>query len=135
MQIDLVTGKVQVDIYEGNGSSRYKSYLIKPLHSLVLDKRSGTLKNLKIPDSFYKYWQQGIYEFKNEPFAKLAIKIERIYGVKVIFEEKDLKECTFTGAFFVDSNIYTIMETFRRASRVQFEYSIDKNQIYLKREK
>lgn len=132
LQVDLVTGKVQFDIYNPNGSEKYKSHVLNPLHSLVLDKTSGVLKNMKIPDSFYKYWQEGIYEFKNESFADLAKKIERIYGVEVIFGNADLKENKFTGAFFIDSNIYTIIETFKRASKTPFEYIIDKNRIYIK---
>ena len=135
LQVDLVNGEVQLDVYEGNNSSKYKSYQLKPLHSLVLDKTSGIIENINIPDSFYKYWQEGIYEFNHESFAELAKKIERIYGVKVIFKNDDLKEYTFTGAFFIDSNIYTIMETFRRASKIPFEYQFDNNQIYLKHEK
>ncbi|QGY46956.1 DUF4974 domain-containing protein [Maribellus comscasis] len=135
VQVDLITGKVQLDVFEEIGSDKYKSYQLKPSYSLVLDKTSGSLKNYKIPDSFYKYWQQGIYEFKNESFVSLAKKIDRIYGIKVIFEDNTLKGCTFTGAFFLDSNIYTIIETFRRASSIPFEYTIDNNQIYLKREK
>ena len=131
IQVDLVKGKVQLDVFNGNGTGNYKSYLLEPLHSLVLDKTSGILNNVKIPDSFYKYWQEGIYEFKNEPFAGLAKKIKRIYGVEVIFNNKSLGESTFTGAFYIDSNIYTIIETFKRASGIPFEYTIEKNKIYI----
>ena len=132
VQVDLVNGKVQLDVYNGKDVDNYKSYILNPLHSLVLDKTSGKLENIEIPDSFYKYWQEGIYEFKNESFASLARKIERIYSVEVIFEDTDLMKNTFTGAFFIDSNIYTIIETFKRASRTPFDYSIDKNKIYIK---
>jgi transmembrane sensor len=130
MQIDLVTGKVQLDFIEGNGLN--KSVTLAPLHSLVLDKTSGNLTSMEIPDSFYKDWMEGVYEFKDEKLENLAKKIERIYGVEIIFEGKDIKEQKFTGAFFIDSNIYTIIETFKRASKTPFEYTIDKNKIYLK---
>ncbi len=135
VQVDLVTGKVQLDVYGNNGTGSHKSYILKPLHSLVFDRASGALKNQEIPDSFYKYWQEGIYEFENEPFLNLAKKIERIYGVEVIFENKGMKGNKFTGAFFVDSNIYTIIETFKRASKIPFEYTIDKKRVYIKNKK
>lgn len=135
VQVDLVKGKVEFDINKGNNFETYKSIILNPLHSVVLDKTSGNLKNLRIPDSFYKYWQEGIYEFENETFEALAKKIERLYSVKVIFENQEIKKQKFTGAFFIDSNIYTIIETFKRASKTPFEYTIDKNQIYLKLKK
>ncbi len=135
VQVDLITGKVEFVINEGNSFENYKSYILDPLHSLVLDKTSGNLKNLKIPDSFYKYWREGIYEFKDETFENLAKKIERLYSVEVIFENQDIRTQKFTGAFFIDSNIYTIIEAFKRASKKPFEYTIDKNKIYIKRKK
>ena len=134
VQVDLVSGKVEFNVKE-EGSNTYKSYILNPSHSLVLDRLSGNLKNLKIPDSFYKYWQEGIYEFNDETFEDLAKKIERLYSVKVIFETQDVRTQKFTGAFFINSNIYTIIETFKRASKTPFEYTIDKNKIYIKRKK
>jgi ferric-dicitrate binding protein FerR (iron transport regulator) len=131
VQVDLVAGKVQLDVFSDKDNNEYKSYVLKPNHSLVLDKTSGSLNIAKTPDGFYKYWQEGIYEFKNESFAGLAKKIERIYSVNIIFENKTLSEKKFTGAFFIDSNIYTIIETFKRASDTPFNYTIDKNRIYI----
>lgn len=134
VQVDLVSGKVEFDVKEEN-SNLYKTYTLNPLHSLVLDKLTGNLKNLKIAGSFYKYWREGIYEFKDETFEDLAKKIERLYSVEVIFENQDIRKQKFTGAFFIDSNIYTIIETFKRASKTPFEYIIDKNKIYINRKK
>jgi ferric-dicitrate binding protein FerR (iron transport regulator) len=133
VQVDLVSGKVQMDIQDKAGN--YKSYSLKPLHSLVLDKTSGSLRNnIKIPDGFFKYWQEGVYEFKDESFDSLAQKIERLYSVTIVFEDSRLKQSAFTGAFHIDSNIYTIIETFKRASIIPFNYEIKKNKIYIKRE-
>lgn len=133
VQVDLVSGKVQMDIQDKTGN--YKSYPLKPLHSLVLDKTSGSLKkNIKIPDGFFKYWQEGVYEFKDESFESLAQKIERLYSVKVVFEDNRLRQSVFTGAFHIDSNIYTIIETFKRASHIPFKYEIEKDKICIKRE-
>ncbi len=132
IHVNLVTGKVQIDVADKKQNGNYKSYMLQPLHRLVLNKASGNLTYSEIPDSFYKYWKEGIYEFKNESFESLAKKIERIYSVKIIFEDTIVNHRTFTGAFHIDSNIYTIMETFKRACVKPFEYSIDKNRIYLK---
>jgi transmembrane sensor len=132
IQVDLISGKVQMDVGERNGSGNYKPYPLQPLHRLVLDRTSGDLDYLKIPDGFYKYWKEGKYEFRNESFEILAKKMERIFSVDIIFEDSIITNRTFSGAFYTKSNIYTIMETFKRASAKPFEYRIDKDRIYLK---
>jgi transmembrane sensor len=130
IQVDLVSGSVQMDISTGKG--KYESITVKPSHSLVFDKTSGKLTRARIPDGFYSYWQKGIYSFKDEHFESLAKKIERIYGVEVIFEDDGLKQRTFTGTFGIDDNIYTMLEVFKRASARPFEYRMDKKRIYIK---
>ncbi len=132
IQVDLISGKVAMEVNEKKGSGNYKSYALQPLHRLMLNKTSGDLNSSKIPDSFYKYWKEGKYEFRNEPFEQLAKKMERIFSVHVIFEDSMINSRTFSGAFYTNSNIYTIMETFKRASAKPFEYRIDKDRIYLK---
>jgi len=130
MQVDLVSGKVQMDISAGKGN--YESFTVKPFHSVIYDKTSGKLTQAGIPDGFYNYWQKGIYTFKDERFESLATKIERIYGVEVIFEDEGIKERPFTGTFGIDDNIYTMMEVFRRASARPFKYRMEKKRIYIK---
>lgn len=131
VRVDLVSGKVQMDVNDGKRPGTYQSYYLEPLHSLVLDRTSGKLRESAIPDGFYKYWQEGIYEFKNESFYSLAVRMERIYGVKVVFDDNNISQRTFTGAFRIDSNIYTIMETFKRASGKPFKYTMDNKRIYI----
>lgn len=129
-QIDLVSGSVRFEFPNNKGG--YQACLLDPLFSLIYDKASGNLRKAPIVDSFYKYWQNGVFEFRNETFGNLAKKMERIYSVKISLEDSSICRTTFTGAFHIDSNIYTIMETFRRASSVPFDYNIDKDQIFIK---
>lgn len=132
IQVDLVSGKVQMDVYNGKGSENYKSVVLQPSHSLVLDKTSGKLSKSKIPDGFFKYWQEGIYRFKDESFISLAKKINRIFGVELIFEDEIIKNRTFTGTFNIDDNIYTMMEVFKQASGEPFDFRVKRNKIYIK---
>jgi transmembrane sensor len=135
IQVDLISGKVQMDVSDGKGSENYKSTVLKPLHSLVLDKTSGKLSRSKIPDGFFKYWQEGMYQFKDESFVNLAKKIDRIFGVELIFEDERIKNRTFTGTFNIDDNIYTMMEVFRQASGEPFDFRVKRNKIYIKSRK
>jgi ferric-dicitrate binding protein FerR (iron transport regulator) len=132
IQIDLISGKVHMEVEQRNGSGKFKTYELKPLHRLIIDRTTGEPGYALIPDGFYKYWKEGKYEFRNEPFEILAKKMERIFSVEIIFEDSLINNRTFSGTFYTKSNIYTIMETFKRASAKPFEYRIDKDRIYLK---
>ena len=132
IQVDLVSGKVQMDISERKGTNHYKSVVLKPLHSFVLNKTSGKLSRSKISVSFFKYWQEGVYQFEGETFVSLAKKIERIFGVEIIFENELIKNRTFTGTFNIDDNIYTMMKVFRHATGKPFDFKVEGNKIYIK---
>lgn len=130
VQIDLVSGKVEFDVPDEK--NKYRSYSLDPMQRLTLDQSSGNITKAEISDSFYSYWKMGTYEFKNEPFEELAKKIERLYNVKIIFDDPAFKERTFTGTFNIDDNIYSLMEVFRRASSIPFEFEIERDKILIK---
>ncbi|WP_319501438.1 FecR domain-containing protein [uncultured Draconibacterium sp.] len=131
VKAELVSGKIQFDVHSDEAKDGYKSFMVKPMHSLVYDKASGKVYESIIPDGFHDYWQKGIYRFRNERFDSLAAKIARIYNVDIIFGEEELKTRTFTGTLSVDDNIYTLMEVFKSASGKPFEYYFDSGKIYI----
>jgi ferric-dicitrate binding protein FerR (iron transport regulator) len=130
VRTDLIEGKIQFDIANGRGG--YHSYLVKPLHSLVLDKTSGNISEMKVPDGFYDYWHKGIYEFRNETLEDLAMKIDRIYNTQIIFEDESIKAKRFTGTISIDDNIFTFIEAVKSTSIEPIDYRYEKNNLYIK---
>jgi ferric-dicitrate binding protein FerR (iron transport regulator) len=133
IKAELVSGEIQFDTKENDDDDEFQSYLMSPSQSLVFDKTSGTISESSIKDSFYDYWLNGVYQFKDELFEELAKKIERIYNVKVTFEEESLKKRLFSGTLSPDDNIYTLMEVFRSATGEPFTYTREGNHILIKR--
>jgi transmembrane sensor len=133
IKAELISGQIQFDIKEKNQANLFHTYLMKPSQSLAFDKSTGKISQSKVEDSFYKYWINGVYEFKDETFEELAKKIERVYNVKVNFEEENLKKQLFSGTLSINDNIYTLMEVFKRASGEPFNYKYEGNNIYIKR--
>ncbi|MGQ8335542.1 FecR family protein [Sunxiuqinia sp. A32] len=131
VKADLISGQIQFDIKEEDRDDRFHSYLMKPSQSLVFNKDSKKLLESNVSDNFYDYWINGVYEFKDETFERLAKRIERIYNIKLIFKDELLKKRYFTGSLSIDDNIYTMMEAFRRASSESFEYYSQGNQIII----
>jgi ferric-dicitrate binding protein FerR (iron transport regulator) len=133
IKTELISGQIQFDVKERNQTNKFHSCLMKPSQSLTFDKSSGKLSQSRIADSFYNYWLNGVYEFRNETFVELARKIERIYNVQVTFEEEILKKRLFSGTLSINDNIYTLMEVFKRASGEPFIYTHEGNHIYIGR--
>jgi len=133
VRTELVSGRILFQVHSGKDDNHYTSYEVKPLHSLVLDKTSGKLFDSEIPEGFYNYWQNGIYEFTNESLESLAQKIDRIYNMQIVFEDNSLKTKRFSGVISINDNIFTFMEAIKRTSVVPIEYRYDSNKIFIKR--
>jgi ferric-dicitrate binding protein FerR (iron transport regulator) len=70
--------------------------------------------------------------FNQEPFERVAEKMERWYGVTFYFEEDDLKKEVFTGSFSKE----TLEESLKALQfSYPFDYVIKKNEVFIKRKK
>lgn len=132
IKTELISGAIQFDIGENKQTDKFQSHVLKPSQSLVYNKTSGRLVESKISDNFYQYWLNGVYEFKDEAFEDLAVKIDRIYNVKITFEDEIFKKRLFSGTLTISDNIYTLMEVFAKASANPFTYTHNGNIIYIK---
>lgn len=133
IKAELVSGEVQFDVRDENHTDKFLSYLMKPSQSLVFNKISRKLTESTISDDFYKYWIDGVYEFKDEALEDLAVKIERIYNIKIIIEDSSLKRRPFSGTLSINDNIFTLMEVFAKASGEPFRYVHKGNKIFIKK--
>lgn len=70
----------------GNGSPRYK------VSTIVSDSANGVLP-VEIA------WVSNRLVFKNETFEEVAFKMEKWYGVKIVFRQESLKKEILAGAF------------------------------------
>ena len=129
---DLLTGKIQLDIKTGKGVGSYKSFFVKPAHSLVYNKPSGDITTSVIPDGVLNYWKDGLYKFQNESLESLAKKIYRYYNVEIVFKDDYIKTKCFSGSISMHDNIFTFMEAINRTSLEPIDYKYENNKIYIK---
>ncbi|HET6557746.1 MAG TPA: FecR family protein [Prolixibacteraceae bacterium] len=130
VETSLISGSVEFDSHrEVNGQSKF---MLEPGYSLFYDKKSNKLTREKIQSSYYQYWENGVYAFKEESFESLAIKIKRIFNVEIIFKDEMLKNKKYTGTIGINDNIYLFMEAIRRTSVEPIEYQYNKNIINVK---
>lgn len=130
IETSLISGSVEFDCNkEVNGKSKY---MIEPGISLFYDKNNNTVTTEKIKTSYYQYWENGVYAFKEESFEDLAVKIKRIFNVEIIFKDEYLKKKRYTGTISINDNIFLFMEAIRRTSVEPIVYEYNKNIINVK---
>jgi ferric-dicitrate binding protein FerR (iron transport regulator) len=130
IETSLIAGSVEFDCSDMvNGKSKY---MIEPGNSLFYDKRNNTVTTQKIQSSYFQYWENGVYAFKEETFEDLAVKIKRIFNVEIVFKDKYLKNKKYTGTISINDNIFLFMEAIRRTSVEPIEYEYNKNIINVK---
>lgn len=130
IETSLISGSVEFDCNRQiNGQSKF---IIEPGISLFYDKTNNTVNTEKIQTSYYQYWENGVYAFKEETFESLAVKIKRIFNVEIIFQDEYLKKKTYTGTISINDNVFLFMEAIRRTSVEPIEYEYNKNIINVK---
>jgi ferric-dicitrate binding protein FerR (iron transport regulator) len=130
----LIKGKI---IFETDYKLGGESYELTPGFSLNYDINKDQLSKQQIESTFYDYWKNGNYSFKNESLENLARKIYRIYNIRIVFENDFLKHKTYTGTLSINDNIFTFIEAIKRTSMqpIEYQYDYNKNIIYLKTER
>jgi transmembrane sensor len=126
MEASLVTGRIELIL-----NNRVLSEMT-PGTRIFFNRETGKLSAGNFEPAFYEYWKKGEYSFKDKTFGELAQIMKRIYNVDIIFSKDDLSEKRFTGSMGSEDNIYTLLEIFKKSSSTGFNYSIDKNKIYVK---
>ena len=130
IETSLLSGSVAFQYKnEDNGNAEVK---LDPGYSLFYSKQDNHISTQKIQSSYYQYWENGVYAFKDERLDNLSVKIKRIFNVELVFENKFLSSKTYTGTISINDNIYVFMEAIRRTSVEPIEYKFNKNIIYVK---
>ena len=87
----LVEGSVRV----GNESN---STLLNVGEKVTYHKENGTLTKSPISDMReVDFWRKNMLIFNSASMAEIATTIERMYGVKVVFDSEKTKKTLFTG--------------------------------------
>ncbi len=71
-------------------------------------------------------WVENRLIFDDEPFAEVALKLERFYGVRIIIADNKLQQLHMTGTF-VNETIEQALEALQLSS--SFHYRISQNTV------
>ncbi len=94
--------------------------LVRPLDKLTVEKDV----NIEV----YTSWKDNRMVFEREKMADLAVKLERIYDVKIIFKDSELKEYHLSGSLEQET-LVQLLDAVRLA--IPLDYSFENDKIVL----
>ncbi len=127
----LEEGQIGIAINSDGGDST-KELLMEPNQQAIWYNANSSLQKKEIvikkgiDISSYTAWKDGILIIKGESLKDLAVKLERRYGVKIVFSNDQVKSIRFTGTL-KNETVEQAMELIRLVSNVEF--SIRENVI------
>lgn len=121
MTVALVEGKVDV-------KSGHETYHIIPGQQLLLNKPDNRIYLQNFDKEEVTGWVRNNLVFRNVPFYEAATKLERIYNVKMIFQNKNIAN-QMLWATFDNEPITQILQTIKIATGIK--YKIEGRIIYI----
>lgn len=129
---------VNVTLVEGNVNIQDKNGKVltnlNPNQKALYNISSKSLDVKNVDTDFYSLWKQGIYSMDNETLADISIRLERLYNVIFIFEDKELEEIEFSGSILKNKPIEQILDVLKYTSGIDYRIVLhnDKpNEIHL----
>ncbi len=127
--------KVETTLEEGRVSIKTihnrKAYMLTPGRKLTYYKDQKKVARVPVETYLYTSWVDGIYRFKDETFAEISRKLERMYDVAIAIENDELKHYRYTGDFSKNQSIEQVLEIIRVTTR--FNYSIKERNVIIRK--
>ena len=125
IETTLVEGKVMADL-AGNEA------MMLPKERISYDKTTGRIdKETILDEDRLVPWMQNKIFFQHDTMEKIGKILERTYGVKVIIEEEEVRNYSFTG-HISNSSLKTILDVIAASSSLSYTISGDTIRIYKK---
>lgn len=121
----LVEGKVSTEAGE-------YSQVLYPYHEALYDKASGYIKVSEVADRLHAIpWLKDEIFFDNDSLEEIAVMLERMYNVNVVFSCEDVKAYSYTG-LIRNNSLQNVLELISSTSPVGYRMTSDTIKFYLK---
>lgn len=107
-----------------------KDVVLKPGAMGAFNKSKETVVTKSVNTAIYTSWVHGDIVFRNTSFDNLVTKLERLYNVTIINNNKSIANQTFNASINVDKeSIEEVLSYFQKV--YQLEYKIVNNKIVI----
>lgn len=119
----LLEGKVKAEV---SGQST----VLKPNQLAVYDKTQNVMNTSIVKDELHPVpWMQNGLLFENESLADIAVTLERMYNVRVVFADECVKDYSYTG-FIKNNSLPNVLELISGTSPVKHTMTTDTITLY-----
>lgn len=112
--ITLMQGNIEVDCAQSSSSVHMAQG-----SALSVNTRTGDMQMYDVPESRYPAWFKGEYNAYNETLAQIALDLERIYDVDIVFRNKSLENQVFYLSIVDASSIDDVLSALSRSGKVR----------------
>ncbi|MGQ1788183.1 FecR family protein [Saccharicrinis sp. GN24d3] len=130
VNVTLVKGNVNIKNKDGKVLTN-----LNPNQKASYNISQKSLNIRKTDINFYTLWMQGIYSMDDENLADIALRLERWYDVKFVFDDKEVENIKFSGDILKNKPLEQILNVFKYSSGIEYQIVLhnDKpNEIHLK---
>ncbi|MEZ4970776.1 MAG: DUF4974 domain-containing protein [Flavobacteriaceae bacterium] len=126
-QVTTVLVRGSVGLYIGDVYEPATTTYMKPGFRGVYDHSDGNISLDEVDTDLYTGWKSGKLVFRGVQFKNIVKKLERIYNVSIVNNNKELGEQYFSASFDKDDPMEQIFASFRTSYR--FTYTIENEKI------
>ncbi|MET3877177.1 FecR domain-containing protein [Chitinophaga sp. OAE865] len=113
--ITVIRGKVAVGT-----SGQELPMLLTPDEQAVIQRSSGARQKKMVNAAAISGWTTGKLVFRNETLQHVAIMLENIYDVKIIFKDEATKGIRFTANFSSTDSLEKILFAIAKANKLNW---------------
>lgn len=121
--VSLVDGKVQVMVKDS-------AYILQPGEQLYYDTKTARCYQRTYDVEAVTGWASALLVFRNETFASAALKIEKMYDVKIIFSDPETANSRLFAKFSNKSLKY-VLDVIKASDNL--DYNIKGKNVYISR--
>jgi len=120
--IALLEGGVTIEY----GATKEK---LSPGEVFIHNRTTGENTRERADVNHISSWRYGEFTFDGLTFEELSKRLERMYDVKFVFDNKSVSQLQFGGTLRNNSSLETIMKVIRTS--VPIKYTINENTIHI----
>jgi ferric-dicitrate binding protein FerR (iron transport regulator) len=121
----LIEGKVST---EAGSISR----ILAPYQEAIYEKAAGTIAVSDVTDQLHAVpWIKNEILFDNDSLADIAVSLERMYNVNVIFADEKVKEYSYTG-LIRNNSLQNVLELIASTSPVDYRITSGTIKFFVK---
>ena len=125
-EASLMQGKVRVK----SPANEKLAVVLLPHYKTTL--KDGKLVVSKIDDYNVYRWKEGLYCFKNKPFARIMEDLERYYDLKIQLDKKSIEGVALTGKFRISDGLDYALRVLQKDVAFTYRRDKDNDVIYIK---